>query len=163
MKLKVSHFPQIPCEPFEVEVSSVEEGVKIMKVLAEYDLFQFKERIKPDYSNAQVLSRFDEEEGEWLDWDIEEDDEYFDDPKEYLEAKNIRLEALGEKFRKVEPVWIYRDKDGATYSVPTEVVNQPDQLSKFLKQRKKLMRSMMKAYDTGNYIPIEKVIEDIQK
>jgi hypothetical protein len=54
-------------------------------------------------------------------------------------------------------------KDGMVYIVPAKVANQPDELSKFLTQRKKLVRSMMKAYDSGNHIPIEKVIEDIQK
>lgn len=69
----------------------------------------------------------------------------------------------GEKSVTLEKVWIYRDKDGMAYVVPETVANQPGQLSTFLKQRRKLMRSMMKAYDTGNYIPIEKVIEDIRK
>jgi hypothetical protein len=88
MRLRVSHFPQIPCEPFEVEVTSVEEGVKIMKVLAQYDIFQFEQKIKPDYSNATVLCKFDEEENEWVNWETEEDEEeYFDDPEEYLESK----------------------------------------------------------------------------
>ena len=40
MKLKVLHYPQIPCTPFEVKVSSIEEAVKTMKTLADYDLFQ---------------------------------------------------------------------------------------------------------------------------
>jgi DNA-binding XRE family transcriptional regulator len=63
----------------------------------------------------------------------------------------------------LEKVWICRDRDGTTYVVPAEVASQPSQLSKFLKQRRKLMRSMMKAYDTDNHIPLEKIIEDIRE
>lgn len=86
MKLLIKHFPQIPCKPFEVPVENVEEAVKIMDILADYDLFQFYNKIKPDYANITVLCMWDEEEKEWVDWHIElEDGNYFDDPNEYLE------------------------------------------------------------------------------
>jgi hypothetical protein len=39
IKLKVWWVPQVPMKPFYVNVSSVEEGVKIMDVLADYDDF----------------------------------------------------------------------------------------------------------------------------
>lgn len=54
-KLRVSHFPQVPCKEFNVEVSSIEEAKKIMDVLAEYDLFQYENRIKGDYANMTVF------------------------------------------------------------------------------------------------------------
>jgi len=85
MKLLIKHFPQIPCKPFEVPVENVEEAVKIMDVLADYDLFQFYNNIKPDYANITVLCIWNEEEKEWEDWYIDVDDNYFDDPHEYLE------------------------------------------------------------------------------
>ena len=80
MKLRVWWIPQIPMKAFYVDVSSVEEGVKIMDVLAYYDLFQFEHRVKPDYCNAGGLQML--EEGEWVDWCDEETGE--DDPREYL-------------------------------------------------------------------------------
>lgn len=87
-KLRVSHFPQIPCKAFIVEVSSLEEAKNISDVLANYDLFQFENRIKPDYSNATVVEEFDKVEQEWISWSDEETgiddiDEYF----EYLADK----------------------------------------------------------------------------
>ena len=69
---RVEHFPQIPCKPFIVEVGSIEEGKKIMDVLANYDLFQFDNRIKGDYANATVFEEWDESEKEWLEWCDEE-------------------------------------------------------------------------------------------
>lgn len=82
-KLRVSHFPQIPCKAFTVEVKTLEEAKKISDVLANYDLFQYENRIKPDYANATVVEEFDEEEQEWISWcddktGIDDIDEYFE-------------------------------------------------------------------------------------
>lgn len=68
--LKVWWIPQVPGKPFEVSVSSVAEGAKLVKVLADYDLFQYKNKIKPDYCNAGGLVEFDGEY--WSDWYSEE-------------------------------------------------------------------------------------------
>lgn len=47
MKLRVWHIPQVPMKPFIVEVASVEEGVRLMDALADYDAFQYDNNIKP--------------------------------------------------------------------------------------------------------------------
>lgn len=60
MKLRVWHIPQVPMKPFIVEVGSVEEGVRMMDALADYDAFQYDNNIKPDYCNANGLQMFDE-------------------------------------------------------------------------------------------------------
>lgn len=74
--LRVWHIPQVPGNSFYVGVDSPEEAAKIMGVLADYDLFQLQERVKPDYSNAQGLQVF--EDGEWVDW-YSEDGEDIDE------------------------------------------------------------------------------------
>lgn len=90
-KLRVWHIPQVPMKAFFFEVSSVEEGVRMMDALADYDIFQYENNIKPDYCNANGLQIFDEsltaEEmadmeltDKWVDWYSE----YYDDPREYL-------------------------------------------------------------------------------
>lgn len=91
-ELRVWWIPQVPMEEFTVPVSSVEEGVKIMKVLADYDIFQFKQNVKPDYCNAGGLERWtNDSDGEgtpgWEDWYDEETGE--DDPSEYLKATRV--------------------------------------------------------------------------
>ena len=58
-QLRVWWIPQVPGRPFHVPVSSVQEGVRIMDVLAKYDRFQFDNNIKPDYCNAGGLEMWD--------------------------------------------------------------------------------------------------------
>ena len=84
--LQVWWVPQVPMKAFEVDVASVEEGVKILSVLAQYDIFKFYHHIKPAFANVGGLRRwcFDAGEGEpgWEDWYDEETWE--DDPKLFL-------------------------------------------------------------------------------
>lgn len=83
-KLRVYWFPQIPCAAFYVPVRTVREARLILTTLADYDAFQFKNRIKPDYSNAGGLEEFDPTDtthgpdGSWLEW-YNEDDEGIDE------------------------------------------------------------------------------------
>ncbi len=65
-KFRVWHIPQIPGEGFRVSVKSPEEAIKVMDILANYDLFQLENNIKPDYSNAQGFEVF--EDDEWCEW-----------------------------------------------------------------------------------------------
>lgn len=86
-QLKVWHIPQVPMKPFEVFVDSIEEGVKVMDILAQYDIFQFENKVKPDYCNANGLMIYTKNhDGEgnpgWEDW---YDEETGEDPREYLE------------------------------------------------------------------------------
>ena len=80
--MKVWWIPQVPMKPFEVSISSVEEGVKILNVLADYDAFQFENKIKPDYANAGGLMVWELDDNEWVDWYDPETCE--DDPEQYL-------------------------------------------------------------------------------
>ena len=84
--LQVWWIPQVPMKPFEVDVSTVAEGVKVMAVLADYDLFQLEHNIKLDYSNAGGLRRWCADGGEglpdWEDWYDEDSGE--DDPETWL-------------------------------------------------------------------------------
>lgn len=78
-QLQVWWIPQVPMDPFTVEVATPEEGAKLLKVLALYDLFQFKNKIKPDYANAGGLRVWtlnsDGEEDGWEEWQDEEGQE----------------------------------------------------------------------------------------
>lgn len=73
-KLQVWWIPQVPGKPFKVDVESVAQAKFLLNVLADYDLFQFENRIKPDYSNAGGLNEFDPDddhdgpEGSWTTW-----------------------------------------------------------------------------------------------
>lgn len=76
--------PQVPMKSFLVPVSSVEEAAKVMTVLADYDIFQFENKVKGDYCNAGGLQVFDD--GEWMGWFDEETGE--EDPTVYVAMKH---------------------------------------------------------------------------
>lgn len=61
-KLRVWWIPQIPMNPFMVEVKDLTEAKKILNTLADYDQFQLDNNIKPDYSNCGGLEIFDGQE-----------------------------------------------------------------------------------------------------
>lgn len=69
-KLQVWWIPQIPGKSFTVEVATPDEGAKLLRVLADYDLFQYENNIKPDYSNAGGLQQesADPEDSGWEEW-----------------------------------------------------------------------------------------------
>ena len=86
-QLQVWWVPQVPMTAFEVDVDSVADGVKILDVLARYDLFQYEQQIKPDYCNAGGLRRWcSDHDGDgtpgWEDWYDEESGE--DDPVAFV-------------------------------------------------------------------------------
>lgn len=66
----------MPMKAFKVDVSSISEAKKILKVLTDYDIFQFEHKVKPDYSNTggleffngEVWEEFEDEEGKDI-WD----------------------------------------------------------------------------------------------
>lgn len=82
--LRVWWIPQIPGSPFHVKVKNIDEAKLLLKTLANYDLFQFKNKIKGDYANSGGLEVFEdtsEDEkvgGEWCEW-CNEDGDSIDD------------------------------------------------------------------------------------
>lgn len=87
-KLRVWWIPQVGAisEPFYIPVQSVEEGKRVMDMLAAYDAYQLQNRVKPDYSNVGGLQIYNPEIADYEDWYLETEDDYFDDVDEYLES-----------------------------------------------------------------------------
>lgn len=71
-KYRVWWIPQIPMKSFKVEVDSLDKAKLLTEVLADYDLFQYENKVKPDYSNTGGIETF--EGGEWC--EVDEDDDY---------------------------------------------------------------------------------------
>lgn len=76
-QFRVWHIPQVPGAAFRVDLGArrddpamVREAARIIKLLAEYDLFQYENKIKPDYASASGLEIF--EGGEWIEWESED-------------------------------------------------------------------------------------------
>lgn len=84
-KLRVWWISQVPMESFYIPVGSVEEGKKVLDLLAAYDAWQLQNRVKPDYTNVGGLQMYNEDEQDWIDWYIETEDDYYDDVDDYCE------------------------------------------------------------------------------
>ncbi len=75
IKLRVWWIPQVPMKAFRVEVETPQEAKKLLSILADYDIFQFENKIKPDYSNAGGLEVYENEKwNEWYDSEGEDID-----------------------------------------------------------------------------------------
>jgi hypothetical protein len=68
--LRVWWIPQVPGQPFRVPVADISQAKFLLTTLANYDLFQFEQRIKGDYANIGGLEVF--EDGEWFEWNNED-------------------------------------------------------------------------------------------
>lgn len=81
-KLRVLHYPQIPCKPFIAEVENEKEAYIISETLAHQHLFLFAYDFIPDYSNIILVQMYDEKEEDWVDYYNEQEDmdwnEYID-------------------------------------------------------------------------------------
>jgi len=75
--LRIWWIPQVPMKSFTWPVQSPAEAKNLLNLLAEYDLFQFENKVKGDYCNTGGLSVF--EDGEWLDWEDPETCDSIDD------------------------------------------------------------------------------------
>jgi hypothetical protein len=99
--LQVWWIPQVPGKPFTVSVANLIEARLLLDALAEYDLFQLDNNIKPDYANAGGLTVFDEKDktagpdGSWVDWS--------DDDGDGIDA--YELDDLRKKSKKGLPFW----------------------------------------------------------
>ena len=83
-KYRVYWIPQVPMDAFYYPVDTVEEGVLLLKALAQYDIFQVENWVKLDCCNVGGLQMFDPEDNEW----IEFFDENGDDIEEYLKEES---------------------------------------------------------------------------
>lgn len=95
-KMRVWWCPQVGgCEKhFYIPVHSIEEAKKIMDVLAYYDCYQMNQHVNGDYANCGGLEVWDEAEQEWCDWWYEDENHYFDDVDEYIEAMSDKKDVL---------------------------------------------------------------------
>lgn len=82
--LRAWHIPQVPGPVFRVPAATPREAALLLRALADYDLFQYENRIKPDYANAQGLEVY--EDGEWCEWVDEQGDDVGEAAENLLKA-----------------------------------------------------------------------------
>jgi len=101
--LRVWWVPQVPGKAFHVKVYNLEQAAMVLDLLADYDMFQYLVRVKPDYANAGGLEVFEKNSvpigaddrywrDGWTDW-YDDDGDDFD---EWME-RQAELRELGEE------------------------------------------------------------------
>lgn len=65
-KLRIAYIPQVPGQSFYKEVASVKQALLIGKTLVDFSLFEYEQRVKPDYTDFIDLEQFND--GEWDTW-----------------------------------------------------------------------------------------------
>lgn len=82
--IRVLHYPQVGYDKsFIVEVDNLREAKLVCAVLANYDFFQFENKIKPDYANTTVVEEWSDDDQDWISWydeatGIDDINEYFE-------------------------------------------------------------------------------------
>lgn len=77
MRFRVWHIPQVPGKSFEIQCNTLATAIGLMNVLADYDLFQLHNRIKPDYANASGVQYYDHDAKEWFEFEVRDElDDY---------------------------------------------------------------------------------------
>lgn len=87
--LMVYWIPQVPMKAFEYPVLKLSEAAILCDALAKYDLFQYENKVKPDYNNAGGLLVY--EDGEWCDWYGDNDEDFDEWMDRYLKNREEGL------------------------------------------------------------------------
>lgn len=88
-RLQVWHYPQVPCEPFKVEVKDENEAFTMVNALADQHIYLFKNKMIPDYCNSIHVVMWDEDDKEWVDYYNESEGMDWSDVEEYFENEII--------------------------------------------------------------------------
>lgn len=64
------YVPQMPMAAFEFPTATRAEATLVLDAITKFSMFEFENRVKPDYSDAGGVQEF--VDGEWM--DVEEDD-----------------------------------------------------------------------------------------
>jgi hypothetical protein len=51
-KYKAWYIPQVPMDSFEVETDNVDFAIKLYETLVKFSIFEYNNKVKPDYSDA---------------------------------------------------------------------------------------------------------------
>jgi hypothetical protein len=66
-KFKAWYIPQVPMKAFEVEASTAAKAQTVLNILTDFSIFEFENKVKPDYCDAGGVVEWDEAAQEWFD------------------------------------------------------------------------------------------------
>jgi len=68
----VWYIPQIPMPAFEVQVDDPLAGLALLDVISRFSMYEFEQGVKPDYSDAAGVSRYETDGEDGFGWyDVE--------------------------------------------------------------------------------------------
>jgi len=73
-KFKMWYIPQVPMKPFEVECETAEQAQDALDLITNFSIFEFENRVKPDYSDAGGVMVWESAYEDWSDYDIDEEE-----------------------------------------------------------------------------------------
>lgn len=79
MKFRMWYMPQVPSRTFEREFDTLLEATRALSMIIDYSIFEYENRIKPDYADAAGVVYWDDEDKDWygvLYEELEYDDEF---------------------------------------------------------------------------------------
>lgn len=74
-KFRAWYIPQIPGKPFLVYADTYAKAQFAEEVMGKLSLFEFENRIKPDYADAGGVEKWDDTDGEWYEVDPEDQED----------------------------------------------------------------------------------------
>lgn len=73
--LRVWYIPQVPMKAFFVPVPDLLTGALVLEALQQFSLFEYENRVKPDYSDAGGIVRWETDGEGGFDWyEVDEDE-----------------------------------------------------------------------------------------
>jgi hypothetical protein len=89
---RVWYAPQLTGPSFEIEVEDFLEACRLLDTLYNFSLFEFENKLKPDYADLGGIQEWD---GEWLDVD-------FDELQYSVGYRERKLNPPGKRYKKWE-------------------------------------------------------------
>lgn len=73
-RFKAWYIPQIPMTAFEVEKPTASEAQAALDLITDFSIFEFENKVKPDYSDVGGVQEWDETDQEWIDYEPESEE-----------------------------------------------------------------------------------------
>lgn len=71
-RFKAWYIPQIPMKAFEVERDTAAEAKAALDLITDFSIFEYDNKIKPDYADVGGVMEWDDAESDWIDYEPDE-------------------------------------------------------------------------------------------
>ncbi|OZB79885.1 hypothetical protein [Microbacterium sp. 13-71-7] len=78
-RFRIWYVPQVPMKAFTREFDDLDAAKMVLNAVIDFSIFEFENDVKPDYSDAAGISRWESDGDGGFDWFDLEEDEWRDD------------------------------------------------------------------------------------